>query len=1024
MNKHIIADDNALIPFIGRQYKEILEILMTQPLLLNGTDADKKTLIHIILNNASLNDNEKYNIIKLCINKGANFDSPDKKGERPLHIASKEQQYEIVKLLLDNNADPNSITTDNLSPLHYAISSKHIVCKYDKIKENINVKQMDTNMLNDFKRFMRNYMYHIYENLFKIRYKSYTMQTYNDIKDTMTYTFGGNIIAGVDFVNMFNELRHTAQRKIYNIINNQTTHYRQLKQFLNKITYIQPHIYKHIQNPIHHVYVILTTMNIVQHDDVDNTIVSILDSIENSIKGVIDNEQFINTDNNILYIADEVLYLMDNIINNVYALVPHNQQQILRKLYNDYKDNIKSLQKEYDNYIKYTYVAKIINTQIDPGDYVYSLMNINENEFLYTVYQFDIIQTIRDKYMLLLIDMYIYYIKLYALDQVEDAKKKIYNIYLNKAIEKILLHATTRDITKPIPVEYDDMNYWIEHPDKKTTKLENLSGDNILETLIKGLNNSNKESSNYFKPLKNESNNLYVDDMNITHKHPTKCYQYDQRVIDILIKYGADVNAYYLLDIALRTENIDIINQLLSAGTKVNTKYKNLYNNFFEHFLSSFEMAPINVIESTNKDIKKELVEKTDKEHIFDNSDTILHMTSYLFMHQLSIYISSYPNFWSIENHNYVLNMINLTKLSDSVLPLDNIINDIYGASTETTILTKLQTKIFKYQNILLQLDNSIRNLTIEYSDTTDTKQQKVLEALKKECTEEKTKYEYKNDEIHDKINKIKTDNMANKNKRLHDYKSLKTQDYNTSHHVWEIYTNPFNIINDSTAYINCWRTLIKQNKKDNTQIYTKLSEIILKNNILDPITCINKYGPISELYDKVLSKYSRDMMELYDYFTDETDNYVLYQMYHIMEHVFKHIISNNFINIVSLYLVDANNGINEDNVIIYKQNIMNDFNTYCVGDMPGEIINSICKIKEGEQKTIKEILEEAIDRINIDDKELLKDTIVTYFVHYIDLYVKNMYNLMVGQCKSIIQQNKYLKILILLAQKVMHEIK
>ncbi|KAF4634858.1 hypothetical protein G7Y89_g3236 [Cudoniella acicularis] len=84
----------------------------------------------------------QLNAIKYLLQKGANADTTNEKGETPLHIACSGTSYadmncsnryyglwriECVKLLLDAGADPNILDSDGLSCLHKASSSPQIM---------------------------------------------------------------------------------------------------------------------------------------------------------------------------------------------------------------------------------------------------------------------------------------------------------------------------------------------------------------------------------------------------------------------------------------------------------------------------------------------------------------------------------------------------------------------------------------------------------------------------------------------------------------------------------------------------------------------------------------------------------------------------------------------------------------------------------------------------------------------------------------------------------------------------------
>ena len=155
------------------------------------------------------------------------------------------------------------------------------------------------------------------------------------------------------------------------------------------------------------------------------------------------------------------------------------------------------------------------------------------------------------------------------------------------------------------------------------------------------------------------------------------------------------------------------------------------------------------------------------------------------------------------------------------------------------------------------------------------------------------------------------------------------------------------------------------------------------------------------------------------------------------MVHVFKHILSTNFINMVALFLTKySKDKAPARQTLIYDvQQILetSGFLEYCRNELPGLIIKS--KLDDDyKEKTIIYFLHEAIDLIKLNEREgiiideddniieQLKKTICKYFDNYINIYVNAMYTLLIEQCSALVQQGKHLKILLLLGKKAMYE--
>jgi len=96
--------------------------------LLNLTDQQNRSIIHLILLNSDLTKNDKYNLIRKAVEFGAPIDTPDINGIRPIHLAAGQQNRQVVRYLLSKKADPNSKTFNFLTPLHYAVTPETTTC--------------------------------------------------------------------------------------------------------------------------------------------------------------------------------------------------------------------------------------------------------------------------------------------------------------------------------------------------------------------------------------------------------------------------------------------------------------------------------------------------------------------------------------------------------------------------------------------------------------------------------------------------------------------------------------------------------------------------------------------------------------------------------------------------------------------------------------------------------------------------------------------------------------------------------
>jgi hypothetical protein len=215
------------------------------------------------------------------------------------------------------------------------------------------------------------------------------------------------------------------------------------------------------------------------------------------------------------------------------------------------------------------------------------------------------------------------------------------------------------------------------------------------------------------------------------------------------------------------------------------------------------------------------------------------------------------------------------------------------------------------------------------------------------------------------------------------------------------------------------------------------------REHIVDPNAFEQLYDPICDYYDLVLSKYARDLLELPAYLVTETTNqssepnYALTQIFQIMRHTFAHTMSVNLINTITLFLASSDKGTSQKHMarIVYQSMETSGFITYCTESVPRKVIKSVCKISERSDDpettlTVRQILDRAIDLLatsrydGIDPVmcERAKETVVPFFVTYMEAYTAEMHRMIIKQCKSMIRQNELLAILRHLAKKAISE--
>ena len=571
-------------------------------------------------------------------------------------------------------------------------------------------------------------------------------------------------------------------------------------------------------------------------------------------------------------------------------------------------------------------------------------------------------------------------------------------------------------------------------------------------------------------------------------KNEDMCYNIDEDIVSDLINKGSDPNSVERsgetpLSLAIYLQNERIIDTLLRSGSKVIFEPtisgfdKNIYIMSFQNFLNSIDTSPILNTDEINDRITKHLSKKIEISEMYTNNDIILKMAAYLFDHQLTANANLYPNMWDRAQHKQILSLLGLG--NNEILPLANvdtsiIATSIQGYSTINDTIDDVHQKLEKELEIDLRLENSIRNMNIELNEGVPNSQYRHAE-LRRMIIE----LEYQRENVKRNITsysgrirdlettKTAINNIPQTTQVKHSLNTsnrlFKRLQHTTKRDICNIYDIFFNEIlgigalgigalttdtNEYTTYIKIWKELLSRTERekvtDHTQMITNLQKYLIEQDVVDPEIFLDAYEPICIFYDKVLSKYSRDYLELSTYLspdgtTNYNYNYVLKQIFCIMNHVFKHTMSVNFINTVAHLLIRQDKGQDDKAVIrnTYKAMISSGFVKHCVGVIPKQIIKIICKIAEGEKDpdlvlTVNDVLAKALDVLTINtfqtiDKsiiDLAKDKIIPFFTTYIETYTTEMYVLMIKQMKLFIVHNNWLRIIKLLADKALLEIK
>ena len=94
---------------------EIVKLLLSKGANINSQNATRSTPLYYAVSFYYIN------IIKLLINNGADVNISDINGNTPLHVACINGDYDIIKLLIDNNANINLKNSLQYNPLEYVV---------------------------------------------------------------------------------------------------------------------------------------------------------------------------------------------------------------------------------------------------------------------------------------------------------------------------------------------------------------------------------------------------------------------------------------------------------------------------------------------------------------------------------------------------------------------------------------------------------------------------------------------------------------------------------------------------------------------------------------------------------------------------------------------------------------------------------------------------------------------------------------------------------------------------------------
>ena len=161
---------------------KIKQFVTENRLLLNIRNELGQSPIHAIISSREMLIDDKINMVKFLLLRGASAVAFDKYNVTPLHLAVKYQIPDLVDILLKYGADPNSLDSNNMNALHYAVIGMSIDCPSENKDKDIIPREKKDKPVTEETRIIQSLINNVNLFLFKwIEPQRYFKNIYNNI---------------------------------------------------------------------------------------------------------------------------------------------------------------------------------------------------------------------------------------------------------------------------------------------------------------------------------------------------------------------------------------------------------------------------------------------------------------------------------------------------------------------------------------------------------------------------------------------------------------------------------------------------------------------------------------------------------------------------------------------------------------------------------------------------------------------------------------------------------------------------